>query len=205
MTDRVLGNSVGSSENTRKEEAFLSYINPFIISVVRTFALSNGFGAENEHRIEDMQQEARLALLQAFRERGRRMPKTQTDYYYQIRAACRATVARDRNITVPPSWIKPCSNKARESEALVTLSFNELSGAIVDAAPPVDEQVISRVLIHDMLAMMRPKERRVLMLLADGFTPTEINRMTGVHRYSMQLYLEKARKIIVGDRQSKAA
>lgn len=170
----------------------------FIRNTVFSFAkLRSGYD-RNRVLIPDMLQESRLAVLLVYREFGDSLCRKDITYYHAITKACRKVLMDSSNVRLPEAWFKYAKHKpdretyhAQSIEGMLAMDMD-----IADTSDSLDDMITTRVLIEDVLRLMRPKEQESLTLIGWGFTPTEIEVMTGTSTRSLYYYLQKARKMI---------
>lgn len=195
MTQTQMDSCAISTEN---EAIFMRSVDRFIGSVVFNFAHSGGNWDNNRSHVEDMLQEARMAVLSLFRYRGSQPGDNALHYGSTIRRACKRVLSKSGNISIPFYWF---GSKGKDMHLHYCESLDDDCNDDWTYHSPVEfeDRLVDRLLIEELMASLRDKERTVLRLVAEGFTPTEINRMTGVHRYSIKRYLDKSRKILEGE------
>lgn len=178
------------------EEDFISKNEGFIKHTVWNFANQGGYYDVNKDIIEDMEQEARLAVIKRFKRVGKTSLDDVVPYGGTVKNACYQAIFDNRPIRVPVTWLKQGDNRQDEYE---TLSIEVISDDSDSSHPFVDfpdEVVLSRVMIDSLIRRIPEKEAFVMRLLSLGLTPYQIHQQYGIHHYTVRRYIAKARRIL---------
>lgn len=180
-------------ERMLTEETYMEEIDPFIVKTVKRFASKDW--QRNINDLEDMLQEARLAILQQIREEGMVPEEEYRVFYWTINNSCYKAIQECRSTIRTPLYWRKNKNKRSLAEFFEPLPLDEETpephGWMTDKQ--TEDAVIAGVMVEDTLQVATDKGRRIFGYLLCGFSPYEIQKRYRIHQYSVRYQLKKAR------------
>lgn len=192
-------------ERMLTEEAYMKKVDPFIVKAVKKFASKDW--KRNINDLEDMLQEARLAILQQIREKGMVPEENYRVFYWTINNSCYKVIQECQSTIRTPLYWRTNQNKCRLAEFFEPLSLDEGTpephGWGTDKQIPnphewitdrqTEDVAIAGVMVEDVLQAATDKERKIFGYLLCGLSPYEIQKRFRIHQYSVRYHLKKAR------------
>lgn len=205
MTDNILSFSahVAQRKIEEQEAAFLQKNEKFICAVVWNYASLGGNIQANQPHIEDMIQEANIAVLSKLRNGGRDYDEKILNYTGVIRNACLKAITESKTIRVPDFWIRR-GNRVKGDYKTFECSDIEIANVSIRS---FEDTIIRKMMVEKLMTDMPDKARTVYKLIGHGYSPHQIDKYYGIGHKTVRYWLKKGRdffeKEMMEDEESK--
>lgn len=188
--------------NKANDPEFINGLLTEIKKHVLQYATIGGHYQENKDLIDDMVQEASLAVLKKHKNSNSTDPINVDALRKTVFYACRKVLADARTITVPMNWLR--TGKVIYGEEFPHDKYTCYDySAIEDFAVPseylifsFEENVSNQIIVADLLRKASEKERKVYRLIGAGLTVSQIERKFGIDHTITKRYLDRARRYL---------
>lgn len=194
MIDNILDFSTFTAPHSieEKEAAFIQKNEKFICAVVWNYAALGGNIEANQHLIEDMIQEAKLAVLNKFRKSGNNYDEKILGYTGVIRNACLKVVSESKTIKVPSYWIKRSGRDKGDYTAYECQNIDD----VVIPTNSFEDAVVRKMMVDKLMAEMPKNAQTVYILVGNGYTPHQIDKHYGINHRTVRYWLKKGRDFL---------
>ena len=182
------------------EEEFIKETLGEIKRYVIQYSKIGGHHHENTNIIEDMIQEAALAVIENYREYNGSGQIKIKNLKLSIWDACLNVISSARTITIPKHWMKE-GGETKEGEFLQDRFVCDDLYDVNMFSVPFEENVLDKIIVRNLIENSGQKEQRVYLMIAMGMTPYQIRRH-GIDERTVARYLKKARDYITAERQN---